>query len=378
VSPLRDRAARHRRRPAGDLPPGGHAALRHPELAQAGRTTPGVLVAQGFAPADALAVYRAVASYARGYALAEATGFTVDFAQPSGREPLSALHPTSSRPWPAAPRNSLRSTPTAGMSAACAPCSTGCRTPTEMRTSSGPGHPARAVPRAGDADATPSAAIGTETKRRSPRAGRALQVAMGTIVAASAAPYAYNDLDRELRRDPDALARHATRRRRLCLPRWRANWLWLDGTPRPGRFYPGGAPRGCPRPRARGSDARARCRRGRRRCRASRKDRELGGLAAGGLRQPRPSTSSAPASSSCSSPADATGSRRGRAADGDRSTPSARCCRLPTSVRPPGRGRGTSDDATNSRPPSTVWSRCAWRRRMHRPRGAARGPSSCR
>jgi hypothetical protein len=25
-----------------------------------------------------------------------------------------------------------------------------------------------------------------------------------------------------------------------------------------------------------------------------------------------------------------------------------------------------------------VWSRCAWRRRMHRPRGAARGPSSCR
>ncbi len=53
----------------------------------------GVLVAQGFGPADALGVYRAVASYARGYALAEATGFTVDLAQPSGRERLSALAP---------------------------------------------------------------------------------------------------------------------------------------------------------------------------------------------------------------------------------------------------------------------------------------------
>lgn len=53
----------------------------------------GVLVAHGFAPADALGVYRAVASYARGYALAEATGFTVDFAQRSGRERLSALAP---------------------------------------------------------------------------------------------------------------------------------------------------------------------------------------------------------------------------------------------------------------------------------------------
>lgn len=51
----------------------------------------GVLVDSGFAPADALAVYRAVASYARGYALAEATGFTVDAARPAGRRTLRAL-----------------------------------------------------------------------------------------------------------------------------------------------------------------------------------------------------------------------------------------------------------------------------------------------
>lgn len=53
----------------------------------------GVLVAEGFAPADALAVYRAVASYARGYALAEATGFNVDAAEPLGRRRLEALAP---------------------------------------------------------------------------------------------------------------------------------------------------------------------------------------------------------------------------------------------------------------------------------------------
>jgi AcrR family transcriptional regulator len=51
----------------------------------------GVLVARGFAPATALAIYRATASYARGYALAEATGFTVDAAQPAGRKRLAAL-----------------------------------------------------------------------------------------------------------------------------------------------------------------------------------------------------------------------------------------------------------------------------------------------
>lgn len=51
----------------------------------------GVLVGQGFASADALAVYRAVASYARGYALAEATGFTVDAARATGRRRLNAL-----------------------------------------------------------------------------------------------------------------------------------------------------------------------------------------------------------------------------------------------------------------------------------------------
>jgi len=51
----------------------------------------GVLVCGGFAPADALGVYRAVASYARGYALAEVTGFTVDAARPAGRERLAVL-----------------------------------------------------------------------------------------------------------------------------------------------------------------------------------------------------------------------------------------------------------------------------------------------
>jgi AcrR family transcriptional regulator len=40
----------------------------------------GVLVARGFSPPEALGIYRATVSYARGYALAEATGFTVDAA----------------------------------------------------------------------------------------------------------------------------------------------------------------------------------------------------------------------------------------------------------------------------------------------------------
>jgi AcrR family transcriptional regulator len=52
-----------------------------------------VLVRDGFSPAHALAIYRSVVSYARGYALAEATGFTVDATQPSGRRRLSALPP---------------------------------------------------------------------------------------------------------------------------------------------------------------------------------------------------------------------------------------------------------------------------------------------
>ena len=49
--------------------------------------------AAGFAAQEALAVYRAVASYARGYALAEATGFTVDAAHAAGRQRLRALSP---------------------------------------------------------------------------------------------------------------------------------------------------------------------------------------------------------------------------------------------------------------------------------------------
>jgi AcrR family transcriptional regulator len=51
----------------------------------------GVLVERGFAPAAALAIYRATVSYARGYALAEATGFTVDAAKRAGRQRLAAL-----------------------------------------------------------------------------------------------------------------------------------------------------------------------------------------------------------------------------------------------------------------------------------------------
>jgi AcrR family transcriptional regulator len=53
-----------------------------------------VLVAQGFSPPDALGIYRATVSYARGYALAEATGFTVDAARPAARKRLAALPPT--------------------------------------------------------------------------------------------------------------------------------------------------------------------------------------------------------------------------------------------------------------------------------------------
>jgi AcrR family transcriptional regulator len=51
----------------------------------------GVLVAQGFSPGEALAIYRATVSYARGYALAEGTGFTVDAVQAAGRRRLRAL-----------------------------------------------------------------------------------------------------------------------------------------------------------------------------------------------------------------------------------------------------------------------------------------------
>jgi AcrR family transcriptional regulator len=57
----------------------------------------GVLVGVGFRPAEALGAYRATVSYARGYALAEATGFTVDAARPDGRKRLAAL-PVSAFP----------------------------------------------------------------------------------------------------------------------------------------------------------------------------------------------------------------------------------------------------------------------------------------
>jgi len=50
-----------------------------------------VLVSTGFPPPRALAIYRAIVSYARGYALAEATGFTVDATRQDGRRRLRAL-----------------------------------------------------------------------------------------------------------------------------------------------------------------------------------------------------------------------------------------------------------------------------------------------
>ncbi len=50
-----------------------------------------VLTGAGFDPGTALAIYRATVSYARGYALAEATGFTVDAAGPGGLGRLLAL-----------------------------------------------------------------------------------------------------------------------------------------------------------------------------------------------------------------------------------------------------------------------------------------------
>lgn len=49
------------------------------------------LVSAGFAAPEALGVYRAVASYARGYALAEASGFNVDAANFRGRQRLRTL-----------------------------------------------------------------------------------------------------------------------------------------------------------------------------------------------------------------------------------------------------------------------------------------------
>jgi AcrR family transcriptional regulator len=50
-----------------------------------------VLIAEGFSPGVALGIYRATVSYARGYALAEATGFTVDAARSAGRGRLAML-----------------------------------------------------------------------------------------------------------------------------------------------------------------------------------------------------------------------------------------------------------------------------------------------
>lgn len=49
------------------------------------------VVGAGATPAAALGLYRTLASYARGYALAEVTGFTVDASTADARRPLRAL-----------------------------------------------------------------------------------------------------------------------------------------------------------------------------------------------------------------------------------------------------------------------------------------------
>ena len=50
-----------------------------------------VLISSRFTLGKALGVYRATVSFARGYALAEATGFTVDAERPAGRRRLATL-----------------------------------------------------------------------------------------------------------------------------------------------------------------------------------------------------------------------------------------------------------------------------------------------
>ena len=62
-----------------------------PRLAEGIERLLQALVTQGVSAVDALAIYRAVASYARGYALAETTGFTVDATSAAARERLRAL-----------------------------------------------------------------------------------------------------------------------------------------------------------------------------------------------------------------------------------------------------------------------------------------------
>ena len=83
---LRDIALAHPAtfRPVGLQPFDTPAALRPVERLL------GILVARGFAPTEALAVYRAVASYAR-VRPGRGDGFTVDAARPAGRRRLRAL-----------------------------------------------------------------------------------------------------------------------------------------------------------------------------------------------------------------------------------------------------------------------------------------------
>jgi AcrR family transcriptional regulator len=69
----------------------GLTPLETPASLRAVERLLGRLVAAGFAAHQALAVYRAVVSYAHGYVLAEAAGVAVDAASADGRRRLTAL-----------------------------------------------------------------------------------------------------------------------------------------------------------------------------------------------------------------------------------------------------------------------------------------------
>jgi AcrR family transcriptional regulator len=69
----------------------GLTPLETPESLRAVERLLDSLITAGFAAHQALAIYRAVASYAHGYVLAEAAGAAVDAASAVGRKRLNAL-----------------------------------------------------------------------------------------------------------------------------------------------------------------------------------------------------------------------------------------------------------------------------------------------
>ncbi|CAB4911635.1 unannotated protein [freshwater metagenome] len=71
------------------------APLRSPAALEPVEAVLDALVRGGATPAGALVAYRALASYARGYALAEVVGFTVDASTAAGAADLDALDPAA-------------------------------------------------------------------------------------------------------------------------------------------------------------------------------------------------------------------------------------------------------------------------------------------